>query len=164
MADDSRDVRESAIITLVELQAILSDISHDDERSAASLDWPIDPAEVWWFGESIFLSHTYYQPPDHLVKGICFRFPAFPGDHSDDSATCVCLHPGLADLVWTAQLSPEEKRGFDGHKAFYRLWKPIGLQLAIRNGSLHYGFRPLKEVHKSEQLDSILPGGSVGCI
>ena len=154
MAYDSRDVWKGAIITLVALQAILSDISHDDERWAASLDWPIDPAQMWWFGESIFVSHTYYQPPDHLVKGICFRFPAFPGDHSDDSATCVCLHPGLADLVWTAQLSPEEKRCFDLHEAFYRLWKPIGLQLAIRNCGLHCGTYPCRSIHEAEQLDS----------
>jgi hypothetical protein len=145
MAYGSHNLRQSAIVTLAELQTILSNISHDEERWAATLHWPIDSAETWWCGESVFVSHTYCQPTDHLVKGICFRFPAFPGDHFDDSATCVCLNPGLADLVWTAQLSPEEKRGFDVHEAFYRLWKPVVLQLSIFNCSLHSGHRPLQE-------------------
>jgi hypothetical protein len=92
MAYDLRDLGHSTRIILGELQAILSSISHDEERWACRLIWPLDPADMWWFGESVFVSHTYCHPYDHLVKVICFRFPAFLGDHSDERATLyVCI-------------------------------------------------------------------------
>jgi hypothetical protein len=137
MANDSRDLRQSAILTLGELEDILSNISHDKERWLASLHWPFDPEDVWWLGGSVFVSHTSSQSAFGVIRRTCFRFPAFPGDHSDDSATLVCAHSRLIDLVWTGELSREERRRFDAFDAFHRFWDPIGRELSVRNSNLH---------------------------
>lgn len=126
MANDSCDLRQSAILTLGELENILSNISHHKEHWSASLHWPLDPEDVWWPGDSVFVSHTSSQPVVGAIRRTCFRFPAFPGDHSDDSATLVCAHSRLIDLVWTEELSREERRRFDEFDAFHRFWDPIG--------------------------------------
>jgi hypothetical protein len=145
MAYDSDDLHQTAIITLAELQQILCYISHDNESWAASLNCPIDPAHVWWSGDSVFVSHTYSAPADHLVNRMCFRFPAFLGGHSDDSAMLVCLHPMMADFVSMGALSPKQQTQLDVFGAFNRLWKPIGMQVAARNCRLHCGSIRIQE-------------------
>jgi hypothetical protein len=119
---------------LGELQEILSTISNDEERWVASLHWPIDPADIWWSGGSVFISYT-----DNLrhrrERKVCYRFPAFLADHSRDSSMLLCLHRCLADFVWTGRLSHGERDEFDALDAFCRLWEPIGKQLSIRNSS-----------------------------
>lgn len=138
MTNDPRDLRGSGILTLGELQELLTNIPRNEGRWAATLDWPIDQADVWWSGESVFVSHTD-EGGDRLESRICFRFPAFLGGHSDDSATLVCLHPLVADMVCVGQPSLEEKDRLDVLQAFHRFWRPIGVQLTLRNRRLHYG-------------------------
>jgi hypothetical protein len=114
-----------------ELQEILSILSHDEERWVASLHWPINPEDVWWFGHSVFVCYSYSVGGCRERK-VCFRFPAFVGDHSDDGSMLLCLHGQLADHVWTGQLSADERDQFDTVDTFYRLWEPIAKQLFIR--------------------------------
>lgn len=145
MANDSCDLRQSAILTLGELEDILSNISNDKERWVARLRWSFDPEDVWWPGGSVFVSHMSSQHAVGAIRRTCFRFPAFPGDHSDDSAILVCAHSRLIDLVWTGELSREERRRFDEFDAFHRFWDPIGRELSVRNSNFHGGLRRSQE-------------------